>query len=416
MSCNDRVKKATDYLVYCISRRIPFAELIYNSVELSDEIPDVVKEEDSFVTDGIKLYVRNSILEKYHMNRMALETELLHELLHIYMGHPVMAKKKDRMMYDLKCDNKVEAWIKKSYFGTNRFFEKENSKHILWYEQNSQGNSEKGIASASATMSDADHASEGDKTSGSDKMADNREKIQKEIWQNIQFLVDMTMNSLEKKFDFEWGNGDGTGGTSSGIGTAEPDSYIDILKKYVAVKEQTCTTDEEIDTILYTYGLDLYGDVTLIEPPEETESIMAKFYLAVDTSGSCVGEMVEKFLGQTKGVLEELSFDGKKKLDIYLFLCDTRIEQEFHITDISQFPNEEEWIISGGGTSFIPVFERVKELQCQYGENANTALFYYTDGCGNCPKEEPEYDVYFLMEKRDIEFFNGPEWIKRVQI
>ena len=37
--------------------------------------------------------------------------------------------------------------------------------------------------------------------------------------------------------------------------------------------------------------------------------------MAIDTSGSCAGEMVERFLGQTKSVLEELTADGKKELD-----------------------------------------------------------------------------------------------------
>jgi predicted metal-dependent peptidase len=126
--------------------------------------------------------------------------------------------------------------------------------------------------------------------------------------------------------------------------------------------------------------------------------------------------MVAKFLGQTKDVIEYLSGNGNKEIDFYLILCDTVIGQEFHITSLEEFPRLDELRITGGGTDFIPVFERIEELIEKGGDNGNTALFYYTDGCGRFPDRKPSFDTYFLMEEQDLECFEGPPWIETITI
>ena len=64
--------------------------------------------------------------------------------------------------------------------------------------------------------------------------------------------------------------------------------------------------DDSFDYNFYTYGLRLYGNMPLIEPLESKEvKKIEEFVIVIDTSMSCSGELVRKFLEETYGVLSE---------------------------------------------------------------------------------------------------------------
>ena len=49
-----------------------------------------------------------------------------------------------------------------------------------------------------------------------------------------------------------------------------------------------------------------YGNIPLIEPLEYKEvNRLEELVIAIDTSGSCSGETVQRFLGETYGILSE---------------------------------------------------------------------------------------------------------------
>ena len=55
--------------------------------------------------------------------------------------------------------------------------------------------------------------------------------------------------------------------------------------------------DDSFDYNFYTYGLRLYGNMPLIEPLESKEvKKIEEFVIVIDTSMSCSGELVRKFL------------------------------------------------------------------------------------------------------------------------
>ena len=63
--------------------------------------------------------------------------------------------------------------------------------------------------------------------------------------------------------------------------------------------------DEEFDYVYYTYGLRLYENMPLIEPLEYKEvKRIREFVIAVDTSGSTSGDLVQKFLQKTYNILK----------------------------------------------------------------------------------------------------------------
>ena len=63
---------------------------------------------------------------------------------------------------------------------------------------------------------------------------------------------------------------------------------------------------DAFDYIYYDYGLRTYGNMPLIEPLETKEiKKIQEFVIVIDTSMSCSGDLVKKFLSQTYQVLSE---------------------------------------------------------------------------------------------------------------
>ena len=86
--------------------------------------------------------------------------------------------------------------------------------------------------------------------------------------------------------------------------------YGEFLRKFAVMGEEMHINDDEFDYIYYTYGLELYENMPLIEPQETKEvKKVAEFVIVIDTSMSCSQNLVRKFLEETYGILcEEDSF------------------------------------------------------------------------------------------------------------
>ena len=82
---------------------------------------------------------------------------------------------------------------------------------------------------------------------------------------------------------------------------------------------------DEFDYVYYTYGLKLYQNMPLIEPLEYREvKRIREFVIAIDTSGSTSGELVQKFVQKTYNVLKSTeSFFSK--INLHILQCDADI-------------------------------------------------------------------------------------------
>lgn len=70
----------------------------------------------------------------------------------------------------------------------------------------------------------------------------------------------------------------------------------------MSLQEENKPDLDSFDMGFYNYGLSLYKNIALIEETEvsEEESIEG-LVIAVDTSGSCSGPLVERFVSTTYG-------------------------------------------------------------------------------------------------------------------
>jgi len=186
--------------------------------------------------------------------------------------------------------------------------------------------------------------------------------------------------------------------------------YRSFLRQFLKDTYTEKEASDSIDLMLYSYGEELNEGSPLIEPNECNECPgLNAIAIAIDVSGSCSGEVAGKFLREVGHLLRDIN--GQLGAGcIYLFTCDSEIQFEAKMDagDLAHFPCRVMNLSGWGGTSFVPVFDRIQkieeELQCPFD-----CLIYLTDGDGLYPAEKPSYPVFFIMEH---DYKNSPYWIQ----
>lgn len=192
--------------------------------------------------------------------------------------------------------------------------------------------------------------------------------------------------------------------------------YSDLLKKFMIMNEDMQINEDEFDYIYYTYGLEKYGNMPLVEPLEYKDSNkIREFVIAIDTSASCRGQLVQAFLQKTYAILsgEDTFF---RKMNVHIIQCDHQVQKDTKITckeDLEYFLAHEK--LSGfGSTDFRPVFSYVEEL-CRNKEFENLkGMLYFTDGYGVYPEKMPSYDVMFVFLDNGDQGPEVPPWAIKV--
>ena len=109
----------------------------------------------------------------------------------------------------------------------------------------------------------------------------------------------------------------------------------------------------------------------------------------VDTSGS----MSDKELAQALGECDKILADCNPER-VTLIGCDARVETVLELVDGDRLADNIPRIGGGGGTSFIPPFEWVKEQ----GVRPDT-LVYFTDTGGTFPTDDPGFPVIWCCSQ-----------------
>ena len=236
--------------------------------------------------------------------------------------------------------------------------------------------------------------------------AEQLEKLE-DMWKEISEQIESDLNNFSKN------SGRDSKYLTDIISNVNRDryDYAAFLRRFAVSGEVMRPDPECFDVNFYSYGLDLYGNVALIEPLENKEvRLVRDFVIAIDTSGSVSGALVKGFISKTYSILKsEESFFTK--VNIYIIQCDTEVREAKKITDNTEFEkylNELE--IKGlGGTDFRPVFEQVDTL-VDKGEFKNLkGLIYFTDGFGTFPEYKPTYETAFAFLRSDYDANEPPD-------
>lgn len=192
--------------------------------------------------------------------------------------------------------------------------------------------------------------------------------------------------------------------------------YSEILRRFTVMGEDITVNDDEFDYIYYTYGLEHYGNMPLIEPLEYKEiNKVREFVIAIDTSASCRGPIVKAFLQKTYSILKG-SENFFHKINVHIIQCDNEVQSDTRITCDDDFESFMKYgkLNGFGATDFRPVFQYIEQLRGQ-GEFENLkGLIYFTDGYGIYPERMPDYEVIFAFLDEDENRGPVPPWSMKV--
>ena len=192
--------------------------------------------------------------------------------------------------------------------------------------------------------------------------------------------------------------------------------YREFLRKFAVFHEEMAVDDDSFDYNFYTYGLRLYGNMPLIEPLESKEvKKVEEFVIVIDTSMSCSGELVRKFLEETYGVLSE-NESFFIKINVHIIQCDEKVHTDKKITSQEEMKDYMEHLelYGDGGTDFRPAFEWVDRLLEQHEFHNLKGLIYFTDGFGIYPQKMPPYKTAFVFMQDNYRDVDVPVWAMKL--
>ena len=233
------------------------------------------------------------------------------------------------------------------------------------------------------------------------------EQLEKK-WKEIDEKMETDLETFSKEASEQ--SGDLLGELK--VENRERHDYRDFLRKFSVFREEMGVDPDSFDYGFYSYGLSLYGNMPLIEPQETREvKKITDFVVVIDTSMSCSGELVRRFLEETYSVLKE-NDSFFRKVNIHIIQCDEKVHTDVKVTSREELDEymEHFQLYGEGGTDFRPAFVHVEKL-LRAGEFEDLkGLVYFTDGYGTYPEKMPAYRVAFVFLEEDYRDAEVPPW------
>ena len=250
--------------------------------------------------------------------------------------------------------------------------------------------------------------------SGEDSAGPSPEQLEqaRQDWEDVSRRMQVELETHLAR------QGEGAGSLIVGLAALnrEKHDYGEFLRRFATLHERMKVNDDEFDYIYYTFGLARYGNMPLIEPLEYKEDRQVHdFVIAVDTSESCSGEVVQAFMRKTYNILKQQeSFNSR--VNVHIIQCDAQVQDDTKITSLDQLELYlKDFELKGfGGTDFRPVFDYV-DLLIEKGELTDLrGLVYFTDGEGTFPRRAPRYDAAFAFLDDGYSDPPVPPWALKV--
>ena len=231
-------------------------------------------------------------------------------------------------------------------------------------------------------------------------------------WQDISQKTQTSMETIQRDISLMAGNLR----QQLQIENRQRYDYRSFLRRFAVTREEVRVDPDSFDYGFYNYSMQLYPNMPMLEELEYRESKKIRdFVIAIDTSGSCSGELVKQFLEETVTILLD-SNSFFRSVNVHIIQCDAGIQSDIKITDIQHFHDMlQQFDVSGNGdTDFRPVFDYIEQLQ-QRGELLQLqGLLFFTDGVGVYPKKRPPYDVAFLFFDNTYAEHLVPPWAMKL--
>ena len=369
-------------------------------------------------TDGLYLYYDPQYLGGlFREDRVMVNRIYLHLVLHGIFRHMIRRKGREERLYHLSCDIAVESIIDelqyrcvmkaRSFPRREMYHELKKEMKTLTAERIYEVLRKKALTQKQLEQLEVDFRV--DDHSYWQKAEEKKRQNQIENrWQDISERMETEMETFSK----EASQTSGSLIDQVKVENRERMDYREFLRKFSVLKEEMTVDPDSFDYTFYSYGLTMYGNMPLIEPQEWKEvKKVEDFAIVIDTSMSCSGDLVKKFLEETYGVLTEAE-SFFHKVNIHIIQCDEMVQNDQKITDEKELKEYMEHLelIGEGGTDFRPAFEYVNHL-IEQGEFYHLkGLIYFTDGKGTYPKKKPSYETAFIFMQEEYEDVDVPPW------
>lgn len=371
------------------------------------------------------------VLRRYKGEKNAVVRDYLHMVFHCIFHHAFVSTLVDTDAWDLACDIAAENAIselniacvkckreaaqtvfisklrqnvkqmtaeKIYHYLREKCYDKEQLRelrenfcaddHGIWYAPEA-------FSSAFAITESDDDSS---KSKGYGYQALSKEALMQE-WEDIAKRIQTDIETFSN----------GRDGVSKGLTqnlqavTRERYDYSAFLRRFAVMGEAMKLNDDEFDYIFYTYGMKLYEKMPLIEPLEYKDVKRIKeFVLAIDTSGSVTGDLVQLFVQKTYNVMKSTeSFFSK--INLHIIQCDDKIQEDKKITSQDEFDEYMKTMkLRGfGGNNEVQLFSYVDDLIRKGAFQNLKGMIYFTDGYGIFPQKKPDYEVAFVFVEND---------------
>lgn len=439
--CVEIIKVASEVLNFSRQRTLVNMRFLEPAIRMLTESPSKCMRNRSYGmgTDGKNLYYNPEyVLRAYQKEKGFVSRMYLHLVVHGIFRHFFVNLQIEQRKWDLACDmateyiieswkldfadisagadekreldrirknvglmnaEKIYGYLKKTKESEIDRLEKifRRDDHSFWYPETKNRN-------------DVIQVKSGQVNQNREVMFSNQ-KLE-ELWKQAAKKIQVDLETFMKSRSGETGNFL----VNLKLANRKKQDYSAFLRKFTRLGEHMKINDEEFDYNFYTYGMQLYGNMPLIEPLEYKDVRVVKtFVTVIDTSGSVEEEKLRRFLEKTYQILKS-GQESEDRVNFHLIQCDALVQKDVKITSEKELEQvmEDLTLYGRGGTDFRPAFEYIEELR-KNGELTNlNGMLYFTDGMGVYPRKKPEYPVAFIYDSEVLDKIpEVPAWAIR---
>lgn len=439
--CVEIIKVASEVLNFSRQRTLVNMRFLEPAIRMLTESPSKCMRNRSYGmgTDGKNLYYNPEyVLRAYQKEKGFVSRMYLHLVVHGIFRHFFVNPQIEQRKWDLACDMAteyiIESWkldfadisagadekreldrIRKNVGLMNAekiygYLKKTKESEIDWLETIFRRDDHSFWYPETKNRNDVIQVKSGQVNQNREVMFSNQ-KLE-ELWKQAAKKIQVDLETFMKSRSGETGDFL----VNLKLANRKKQDYSAFLRKFTRLGERMKINDEEFDYNFYTYGMQLYGNMPLIEPLEYKDVRVVKtFVTVIDTSGSVEEEKLRRFLEKTYQILKS-GQKSEDRVNFHLIQCDALVQKDVKITSEKELEQvmEDLTLYGRGGTDFRPAFEYIEELR-KNGELTNlNGMLYFTDGMGVYPRKKPEYPVAFIYDSEVLdEIPEVPAWAIR---
>ncbi|XCP87169.1 VWA-like domain-containing protein [Roseburia hominis] len=375
-------------------------------------------------TDGWNLYFNPAELGGlFRKDRISVNRAYLHLVLHCIFRHMITRGSREELWWNMACDivaesvidewqvrsiRRGQSWLRQETYRKLRSQMKVLTAEKVYRQLLSWELSQRDTDRLVAEFTVDDHRDWAKDEDQDRKLALNQK------WKDVSDKMQTDMET----FSQEASSSSGHFLRQIQVDNRERCDYREFLRKFAVLKEEMAVDEDSFDYVFYSYGLRLYGNMPLVEPQEWKEvKKVEDFVIVIDTSMSCSGELVKRFLEETYGILQE-SGSFFRKVNIHILQCDDQVQSDQKITCKEELKEYMEHLdLAGeGGTDFRPAFAYIDQMMEGQEFDRLKGVLYFTDGQGIYPQKMPPYETAFVFIQKDYEEAQVPSWAMKLMI